>query len=311
MHPSNKRAFTLIELLVVIAIIAILAAILFPVFAQAKEAAKKTANLSNYKQMGTALIMYSGDNEDTFPLAFGWHPAIPGYAMLNLHDTPADWYPGISNNYRNMVTVQWANSTQPYAKNYQLLKTEGMREDNWFGDDYSIAVKEPASTGMNFNGLLHGYSASAVAAPSQLNLLNTLNGRRNFKGYATSQPVIICFEPNAPCHYQPSTASCTADTNGQVSGIIYDDSDSTTEPLPSMWVYGKGQNWTNADSSAKYHRMGMNINGRSDFRTDPLSRYNSSGIPFGQWYDEQYCHTPLFKPDFDFSDFGVPTEEVL
>ncbi len=56
-----KRAFTLIELLVVIAIIAILAAILFPVFAQAKEAAKKTASLSNCKQVGTAINIYLAD----------------------------------------------------------------------------------------------------------------------------------------------------------------------------------------------------------------------------------------------------------
>ena len=61
---TRSRAFTLIELLVVIAIIAILAAILFPVFAQAKEAAKKTVDLSNQKQIVTALLMYAGDNDD-------------------------------------------------------------------------------------------------------------------------------------------------------------------------------------------------------------------------------------------------------
>ena len=62
-----KRAFTLIELLVVIAIIAILAAILFPVFAQAKLAAKKTTTLSNIKQVGTATIIYATDYDDVYP----------------------------------------------------------------------------------------------------------------------------------------------------------------------------------------------------------------------------------------------------
>ena len=61
---SLKRAFTLIELLVVIAIIAILAAILFPVFAQAKAAAKKTVCVSNVKQVSLANIMYSGDYDE-------------------------------------------------------------------------------------------------------------------------------------------------------------------------------------------------------------------------------------------------------
>jgi prepilin-type N-terminal cleavage/methylation domain-containing protein len=64
----KNRAFTLIELLVVIAIIAILAAILFPVFAQAKEAAKDTAALNNAKQTGLAQLMYSSDYDDAFVL---------------------------------------------------------------------------------------------------------------------------------------------------------------------------------------------------------------------------------------------------
>lgn len=63
----RKQAFTLIELLVVIAIIAILAAILFPVFAQAKAAAKKTAALSNVKQLGVGLNIYLADSDDTMP----------------------------------------------------------------------------------------------------------------------------------------------------------------------------------------------------------------------------------------------------
>jgi len=64
-NRSSRTGFTLIELLVVIAIIAILAAILFPVFSQAKEAAKKTQCLSNNKQIGIGLYLYLNDNDDT------------------------------------------------------------------------------------------------------------------------------------------------------------------------------------------------------------------------------------------------------
>lgn len=76
----RKRGFTLIELLVVIAIIAILAAILFPVFAQAKQAALGTQSLNNVKQLGTAQVIYSTDYNDAFSLV-GWVEA-PGLAPI-------------------------------------------------------------------------------------------------------------------------------------------------------------------------------------------------------------------------------------
>ncbi|MER3495912.1 MAG: prepilin-type cleavage/methylation domain-containing protein, partial [Armatimonadota bacterium] len=64
-----KKGFTLIELLVVIAIIAVLAAILFPVFARAKAAAKQTACISNLKQIGSGIGLYMADADDVFPFA--------------------------------------------------------------------------------------------------------------------------------------------------------------------------------------------------------------------------------------------------
>ena len=90
-----KKAFTLIELLVVIAIIAILAAILFPVFAQAKESAKNTQLLSNIKQQGTAGIMYANDADDQFCPSMASQPVIAG-------------------------DYGWQDLSQPYAKNYDV-----------------------------------------------------------------------------------------------------------------------------------------------------------------------------------------------
>src|SRR5262245_30858103 len=76
MRRWSRRAFTLIELLVVIAIIAILAAILFPVFAQAREKARAAGCLSNTKQMGIAISMYAQDYDETLP--FGGHNGVTG-----------------------------------------------------------------------------------------------------------------------------------------------------------------------------------------------------------------------------------------
>jgi prepilin-type N-terminal cleavage/methylation domain-containing protein/prepilin-type processing-associated H-X9-DG protein len=81
----RNKAFTLIELLVVIAIIAILAAILFPVFAQAKAAAKKSACLSNTRQIGVAVLLYLNDSDDQTPGLYG--TGIPGAGTSQSNST--------------------------------------------------------------------------------------------------------------------------------------------------------------------------------------------------------------------------------
>ena len=102
-----KRAFTLIELLVVIAIIAILAAILFPVFAQAKAAAKTTSTLSNIKQLGTAVHIYANDYDDRTNPTF-----ICGYDTTDPLWCGPDWWSGESDRFVTWSTLLW-----PYLKN--------------------------------------------------------------------------------------------------------------------------------------------------------------------------------------------------
>ena len=70
MRVNEKRGFTLIELLVVVAIIAIIAALLFPVFAQAREKARQTTCVSNMKQLGYGLTMYAQDYDETLPFGY-------------------------------------------------------------------------------------------------------------------------------------------------------------------------------------------------------------------------------------------------
>ena len=95
---TKRRAFTLIELLVVIAIIAILAAILFPVFAQAREQARKTSCLSNLRQLGTGHMMYVQDYDETY--------------ALNVLEVPGQTY---------WYDMAWNRNVQPYIKNLQIM----------------------------------------------------------------------------------------------------------------------------------------------------------------------------------------------
>ncbi|MBC7808122.1 MAG: DUF1559 domain-containing protein [Akkermansiaceae bacterium] len=108
-RTTTRRAFTLIELLVVIAIIAILAAILFPVFAQAREKARTTSCLSNMKQIGLAAMQYVQDYDEAFPMA-GWNDGVAHTApMPDGRRTYAGW------NVWPLRFYPYTKSTQVYV----------------------------------------------------------------------------------------------------------------------------------------------------------------------------------------------------
>src|SRR5947208_997853 len=117
MLPRN--GFTLIELLVVIAIIAILAAILFPVFAQAREKARQAVCSSNLKQLGTAIMMYAQDYGESYPLYVDWPKAqIYWYDVINPYVKASDTRSSIFTCPSLAKRIDPTNSSGGYAANY-------------------------------------------------------------------------------------------------------------------------------------------------------------------------------------------------
>lgn len=144
----RQRAFTLIELLVVIAIIAILAAILFPVFAQAREKARQTACLSNMKQIGTAVTMYSGDYDES---------VVP------------------SENGNPGPLTSWPSLIFPYIKNTGVFVCPSGSEDALSADPKYITP-----TARLYSGTVRGNATTGGdGSAAQLSLVPRLSYSRN------------------------------------------------------------------------------------------------------------------------------------
>ncbi len=157
---KQNRAFTLIELLVVIAIIAILAAILFPVFAQAKLAAKKTTALSNAKQIATANMIYMGDYDDALIKEYFGFPAMPA----------CDW-----GNNGGAQYYGWRHAMAPYTKSKGLMTdiTNPFSSENYWVDSPDGVVRYPTNFAVNNNVI--GFANGPCAGPWTPAGLDSLN----------------------------------------------------------------------------------------------------------------------------------------
>jgi prepilin-type N-terminal cleavage/methylation domain-containing protein/prepilin-type processing-associated H-X9-DG protein len=157
-QPVRRRGFTLIELLVVIAMIAILAAILFPVFAKAREKARQTACLSNMKQLAFGIIQYLQDNDEALPGPAGYHHTLPagwvsvGDETLVTPTSPADVQDGAIYPYLKSRQVYVCPSDAnkdtkrlSYSMNMLIGKYNDATGDFDAGLSYAV-FEAPAST---------------------------------------------------------------------------------------------------------------------------------------------------------------------
>lgn len=181
----KKQAFTLIELLVVIAIIAILAAILFPVFAQAREKARQASCLSNEKQLGTAILMYIQDYDETSPLAY--------------YDTYS--------NGNWIFNASWWYLTYPYNKSNQVVRCPSNPNNNLVTSsawDDSLGMKTSYEVNcIDYSNLKGGFSRAVaygdpnnadsvivtladMAAPA--NLIGIVEATLSFAEYDVTSP---------------------------------------------------------------------------------------------------------------------------
>jgi len=284
-----RKAFTLIELLVVIAIIAILAAILFPVFAQAKEAAKKTSTLSNAKQLGTGLVLYAGDADDTFP--FGTLMYNNAYYTGYVVPYPAGAVTGwTSDALKAAANTHWINTIQPYIKSMDLEKGGEIIGD--IGDTFPAGGPTPGYSGLTMNGLMQHMSTTEMPAPSSAVLLWGGTGNTSYKGRGSSNPELQCAGTpvGTPCKFNPSAPPNGAAAPG--GATLYSGTYKGSGAGYKPWTWGKTVPIVRADTSAKSRKVGIlevpnsgDARRNQDVWNDPFNRVypTATGYNFGYY----------------------------
>ena len=272
-----KKAFTLIELLVVIAIIAILAAILFPVFAQAKLAAKRTVTLSNIKQVGTSTALYTGDYDDILPRQDNCAPepvlnpvaqaAVP-FNATGVGCTAAPFVHRINH-------FTWQKWLMPYTKSRDIFFNQVREKDsaawavgnlnNQFGintgitgalNTYGQASKgQPITAGGSFRNAFTGGTVTNLPQPSATMLFMETSFNQGVIPHATVDPFVTEQETH-PIAYREfwryrlldgSAADCVAQTKGTTPDpvktsngqMVVGFADSSAKSLPAQAILAK------------------------------------------------------------------------
>jgi len=196
-HPVKApvAAFTLIELLVVISIIAVLAAMLFPVFARARESARRSSCLSNLKQVGLAFMQYNQDYDERYPLS-SYDPDGNGH-------------------------VSWTVSAQPYMKSIQLFRCPSDTGSRW---------ETPASPENGDNYYTTSYIMSAwIAGGSQFSNLASINAPASMIIVADADTAVAQRDHFHPFYWVNNDPDVTF--SSYMHGTTWDDTKNQTKEL--------------------------------------------------------------------------------
>lgn len=208
---ERRKGFTLIELLVVIAIIAILAAILFPVFARARERARQTSCASNLKQLGLAFLMFSEDNKERMPSGYDyfepdgsrWKPGAvfqytktegvmtcPGMSKTERRITDQVGAPPWSYMMNGYITVEGTTGVQissdrskkqrvPAGRFNYPSKTPMLVEENRDPNDYGTVPNDPFFINIDTSSARHGGKAQVVYMDGHVSTIRGLEIWKN------------------------------------------------------------------------------------------------------------------------------------
>jgi prepilin-type N-terminal cleavage/methylation domain-containing protein/prepilin-type processing-associated H-X9-DG protein len=191
---TRRKGFTLIELLVVIAIIAILAAILFPVFAQARESARKASCQSNLKQLGLGLQMYTQDYDETYP-----PPVITQKGLV----PPGGWWFDASFGY-----WFWPQIAQSYVKNFGVFRCpSGADVTNEYGQPHSLYIGNYGANNKILNSTAPANMA-AISKPAETYLIFDSGSYQSsfFSGTTYAPALYFWYVPGHPKNTAPKAA---------------------------------------------------------------------------------------------------------
>lgn len=265
-HSRTSNAFTLIELLVVIAIIAILAAILFPVFAQAREKARQTNCASNFKQVMTASLQYNQDYDETWPISVP-NNGVTNTGTFTLYTVPESVLAPAPASPQTRSS--WGITLQPYIKSYQVYTCPSSDDLNPFGAPPANAIQAAQKMSVVINGYLNVWNDAGTPAPAGTIAFSEMKG--GTLGYSTVFPLATkngCgVDPQVPAQFDRTTST--------QCGFGFQ--------FGSWWAHSQGSNFAYMDGHVKWVRNSSTSSpwAAVDAKGAPTSLYVPGGCGAG------------------------------